>query len=879
MDKLNQSLRSKLLLFFLLVAVMPLGVATLLAGRNSRQTVSTQVGDAQARIAMELASGLDRVVYERALELQAATASGELAAAAIGMGDSATTRGTLARYRDRSGLVRAARLYDAAGALVSASGDAEWADAEAGGAAAPWFAGVQDSAHVYVGPVRRDAGGKLIVRLADGVRAPGGALLGVLVADLDWDRVTQESFAKLEASFRANGIESARAWVADSSGAIVASTQPADVLAKRVDDAALLAAFRAGRNGASVHPFLDGAESLVAYAPLRNQHGGSRFPGLLANSAMVVVSEDAAEAFAAAAELQWLLVGVSLLVAVIVGLVAWRQASRLAQPLADAAALAERLAVGATAHEIRAVEGKDESARLNAALRGLLEYMRGLTAASEKVAAGDMHIDIAPKGERDELSKAFLTVARVNAQLIETVGGITRSALDGQLGARGDAQRFAGSYRELVEGVNRTLDAVMAPIGEAAQVLDRLAARDLTARVTGSYRGDHAKITNALNAAAGNLEAALGEVLTTAEQVAAASAQIGTGSHALAEGANEQASTLEEVSSSLSELTTRTRQNAASAQTARSLADEARTSAATGTSSMGRLQEAMGRIKQSSDATARIVKTIDEIAFQTNLLALNAAVEAARAGDAGRGFAVVAEEVRALALRSAEAAKNTAALIEEAVQNAEGGVAINDEVLRQLGDINTRISRVREVMGEIAGASEEQRSGVEQIAAAVEQMNGVTQQVAANSQESAATAQQLAAQADTLRTTLARFTLSASAAARGESPPRGATSAPRPSRPTPRGVEAVKRVSYSAGAGAAPRATGAGRTPAPATGRPRATGNGHRPANGRGATPPVDPSRPPAPSVHATGTSSVCPGFSVELRSLLIARSSAIVVR
>jgi hypothetical protein len=161
----------------------------------------------------------------------------------------------------------------------------------------------------------------------------------------------------------------------------------------------------------------------------------------------------------------------------------------------------------------------------------------------------------------------------------------------------------------------------------------------------------------------------------------------------------------------------------------------------------------------------KIVKTIDEIAFQTNLLALNAAVEAARAGEGGRGFAVVAEEVRSLALRSAEAAKNTAALIEEAVQNAEGGVAINAEVLRQLGDINTRISRVREVMGEIAGASEEQSTGVEQINVAVEQMNAVTQNVAANSEETARSAQELARQAGMMQEMVGQFRLGSSEAA------------------------------------------------------------------------------------------------------------------
>ena len=202
-----------------------------------------------------------------------------------------------------------------------------------------------------------------------------------------------------------------------------------------------------------------------------------------------------------------------------------------------------------------------------------------------------------------------------------------------------------------------------------------------------------------------------------------------------------------------------TRQNAANAQEARGLAESTRTSTTQGVEHMHRLSSAIEKIKQSSDATAKIVKTIDEIAFQTNLLALNAAVEAARAGDAGKGFAVVAEEVRNLAMRSAEAAKTTAQLIEDAVKNAEGGVTLNAEVLGKLTEISEKIVKVGTVMTEIAAASDQQRQGVDQISTAVEQMNGVTQQAAANSEESAATAAELNSQADQMRGMVEQFTL------------------------------------------------------------------------------------------------------------------------
>jgi methyl-accepting chemotaxis protein len=174
---------------------------------------------------------------------------------------------------------------------------------------------------------------------------------------------------------------------------------------------------------------------------------------------------------------------------------------------------------------------------------------------------------------------------------------------------------------------------------------------------------------------------------------------------------------------------------------------------------MKRLSEAIDRIKRSSDDTARIIKTIDEIAFQTNLLALNAAVEAARAGDAGRGFAVVAEEVRNLARRSAEAAKTTAGLIEQSVRSSESGVAINQEVHRNLEEISGQINRVAGVMTEIAVASQQQSQGVEEINRAVGEMNRVVQATAASAEESASAAEELASQASVTQGMIQQFQL------------------------------------------------------------------------------------------------------------------------
>jgi methyl-accepting chemotaxis protein len=336
---------------------------------------------------------------------------------------------------------------------------------------------------------------------------------------------------------------------------------------------------------------------------------------------------------------------------------------------------------------------------------------------------------------------------------------LSQAAVEGRLETRADAARHGGDFRKIVEGVNKTLDAVLDPIAEAAGVLDRIAAKDVTARVKGDYKGGHAKIKDAINAAAENLDTSLRQVAISADQVASATSQIAAGNQSLAQGSSEQASSIEEVSSSLQEMASMTRQSAGNAKEARLVAEQAKGAADKGMASMAEMSEAINKIKESSDATAKIVKTIDEIAFQTNLLALNAAVEAARAGEAGKGFAVVAEEVRNLAMRSAEAAKNTADLIEGAVRNAEAGVSLNQQVLGNFKEINERSCKVAEVVAEIAAASEQQDTGITQVNKAMEQLSQVTQQNAANAEESSSAAEELGSQSEEMRTMVATFTI------------------------------------------------------------------------------------------------------------------------
>ena len=226
---------------------------------------------------------------------------------------------------------------------------------------------------------------------------------------------------------------------------------------------------------------------------------------------------------------------------------------------------------------------------------------------------------------------------------------------------------------------------------------------------------------------------------------------VSTSSQSLAEGSSSQAASIEETSASLEEMSSMTRRNSENAQKANEIAKEARAAAEKGAGDMQAMNTAMNAIKASSDDIAKIIKTIDEIAFQTNILALNAAVEAARAGEAGMGFAVVADEVRNLAQRSAQAAKETAAKIEGAIGNTARGVDLSSKVSQALNDIVSKARQVDELAAEVAGASREQTQGIVQISSAVGQMDKVTQSNAASAEESAAAAQELNAQASVMK--------------------------------------------------------------------------------------------------------------------------------
>jgi methyl-accepting chemotaxis protein len=243
----------------------------------------------------------------------------------------------------------------------------------------------------------------------------------------------------------------------------------------------------------------------------------------------------------------------------------------------------------------------------------------------------------------------------------------------------------------------------------------------------------------------------IGNLSSVSEEVASASGQVSSASQQLAEGASEQAASIEETSSSLEEMSSMTKQNAGNAQQADNLMKDANQIISKANTSMGELTHSMEEISKASEETSKIIKTIDEIAFQTNLLALNAAVEAARAGEAGAGFAVVADEVRNLAMRAADAAKNTADLIEGTVNKVKDGGELVGTTNEDFTKVAESSSKVGELVGEIAAASNEQAQGIGQVNTAVAEMDKVVQQNAANAEESASASEEMNAQAEQMK--------------------------------------------------------------------------------------------------------------------------------
>lgn len=366
------------------------------------------------------------------------------------------------------------------------------------------------------------------------------------------------------------------------------------------------------------------------------------------------------------------------------------------------------------------------------------------------------------KGER--LGTVVEWIDRTQEISIENeIQDIVDSAKAGDLSQRIDLTDKSGFFGMLSEGINSLVDVSDRAINDTVTVVSALSQGNLTKTIESDYEGSFGRLKDDVNTTISKLTSIMTEINEAAQRVSNRSGEMAEGNASLSDRTERQASNLEETASSMLEMTATVRRNAENAENANALASGARNQAEEGNSVVSKAVGAMGEITESSNKMAAIIGVIDEIAFQTNLLALNAAVEAARAGDQGRGFAVVANEVRNLAGRSAVAAQEIKALIEESVLKVEDGSKLVNASGETLEQIICSVKQVSDIVAEIARASVEQSEGIEQVNLSISQMDEMTQKNAALVEEAAAASEAMGEQAEGLNKLVSFFKTNTSA--------------------------------------------------------------------------------------------------------------------
>jgi methyl-accepting chemotaxis protein len=415
----------------------------------------------------------------------------------------------------------------------------------------------------------------------------------------------------------------------------------------------------------------------------------------------------------------------------------------------------------------------------------LRRAVQRIAGATERLSRGDNEVDLDKLQRRDELGAIVrsLTVFRDNQVRLE------------QMREEQEQERAAAeaTRREAADAAERSAEEQNRVVGSLAGGLERLSAGDLTVRLTEAFPGSYEKLRNDFNESVAKLEKALTAIAVSTSAIRTGGAEIAQGADNLSQRTERQAATLEETAAALDEITATVQRSAQGAAQSKEAVALAKTEAERSGDVVNRAVASMTEIESSAREISQIIGVVDEIAFQTNLLALNAGVEAARAGDAGKGFAVVASEVRALAQRSAEAAKQIKSLISTSTAQVSEGVSLVGETGQALHRIVAHVEQVSNLVGEIAMSANEEATGIAEVNTAVNQMDQVTQQNAAMVEETTAASRMLADQTEELFGLVSRFKV----AGQGVSP-QGANFEPGPVRSAPPSRPAYRTVGAAA---------------------------------------------------------------------------------